>query len=558
MLDAVKYGAASLVFAGATYLGAYILTPNYAYAEETKSDVVDMNTDVQGKRCRDVKVCDENGQPKKEQPKAEPKKQPKKEPKKAPKKAPKKTPVEGGKCEYNTVLKTVGAKSEAVALYNNYGPDAACSYRAADINAEQEYILSAGDKYFIAMPAAEPEGNIDAKKTFYDASGRIKSIVFTAKGKLTIESKISENDIEDLELKVKKAEAKKEEPKKEDFVPVPAPKQEPKEPFKQAQEEPETELSEIMDFNAAATAGFRQSILDASGSQSVYTGFETGIIVVPSFKLGDGWKLSPFGKYIHTNFPSLMVNGVSSGDSNALEHEFGGGMLLSYKADTDINSHLGDLSFVFGGNYLQKLQEVDYLGYTFEQNQQGGELMLAVDAPGLFYPSDEVSVGMEGSVNGQILRASLKYPGGNDDRGTRADVKGYGALNLTHNNWLRFKAGLGGSSIESMLPDAGRLNGSHLVLGVEAVNDGELGWGFESSVPYGPQHDEYGGEAYVRLNGFKVSAEGKLYAKPTSTGNGDSTNDQNIYGGLKAGYSTDFDMMFVKGLDKVLKLFRSK
>lgn len=534
------------------------ITPNYAYAEEPakQEQTVDMKS-VKGKRnCHTIpaqearEVC-ENETPK-AQPKAEPKPAPKKEPKKTPKKTPKKEPTDTGKCEYNTVLKTTGAKSEIVPLYNNYGEEAVCTYRAADLNEGQEYMLTAsGNKYFTKEPIVDNKDNVKFLKMFYDAQNHLKGVVFRANGDFMMQYVFDGNDMEDLEGKVKKAEAKKEEPKKEDFTPVPAPKkEEPKTPV--VVKEEKSELLEDLDIAAAVDMGYVQNTQDLSGSQITYSGLRAGVIVVPSLKLSEHASLGIYGKYAHTNFPSVDVNGASAEGSHALEHEFGGGLLLNIKGSKDKTSHAGDLNVLFGGGYLGRIQQMDYMGYSFEQNQNGGDFMLAVNAPRLIATDGYNGFGLEGAINGRVLRTSQDGPAGQYDRGTRVDIKGNAALNLTLANAVKLKAGVGGTSMDSLLPGAGRRNGSHLLVGIGSP-DGEegIGWAIEGRFPYGVDNDEWGAEALIRLGRFTLGAEGKMYIMPTATGNGDSAGNQSAFVGITAGYSTDYDMALVRLLNKI-------
>lgn len=549
---ALRYAASAIIGIGAgVAIGA--ITPNYAYAEDKpakQEQSVDMKSDVKGKKCHKVDVCED------ETPNVEPKPAPKKEPKKkTPKKTPKKEPVDGGKCKYDTVLKTVGAKSEVVPLYNNYGEEAVCTYRAADLNESQEYMLTAsGNRYFTKKPIVDNKDNVKFLKMFYDAQNHLKGVVFRANGDFMLQYVFDGNDVEDLEGKVKKAEAKKEEPKKEDFTPLPTPKKE--EPKKEAsvveEESEESKLAENLDFAAEATMGFMQNTQDLSGSQVNYSGLRTGVIVVPSLKLSEHASLGVYGKYAHTNFMKVDVNGSSTEGSKAYEHEFGSGLVLNIKGSKDKSSHAGDLNVVFGGGYLGRIQQMDYMGYSFEQNQNGGDFMLAVNAPKLFYADSDNGFGLEGAINGRVLRTKQDGPAGSYDRGTRVDFKGNAALNLTLANAVKLKAGVGGTSMDSLLPDAGRRNGSHLLVGIGSPDgyDG-VGWAVEGTFPYGVDNDEWGAEALVKLGRFTLGAEGKMYVMPTATGNGDSAGNQSAFIGVTAGYSTDFDMLLVKGLKKI-------
>lgn len=537
--DVLKYGVASLAFVGATYLGANVSAPNQVYAEEPakQEQTVDMKD---GKNCHTVEVCEKP----KEQPKPAPKKAPK-GPKKAPKKQPKDTP-----CEYNTTLKTVGAKGEEVGLSNIYGPEAACSYRTADINAGQEYILTAsGNKYFTAMPILDVPENAEVKRAFYNSKGQIQSIVFKAKGNVVLQSILNDNDAEDLELIVKKAEAKVEPPKKEDFTPVPAPK-----PVEQPKPTPVvTEESDVeFDFAVEADMGYIQNTQDLSGSQITSAGFRTGVVVIPSLKLNKNVSLGAYGKFGYINYPSIEINGAATEGNAATEHQFGGGLLLNIKGNKDKASHAGDLKVVFGGGYLGTVQQMNYMGYHFEQNQNGGDFMLAVNAPRLIYADkDGTGFGLEGSTNGRILKTNQDGPGGSFDRGSRFDMKGNLAAVYTHANTIRVKAGLGGTSIDSLLVDAGRKNGSHLVLGIGSPDGESLGWEIEGTLPlpYGVDNDEYGAKASLRLGNLQIGAEGKMYTMPTATGNGDTAENQTIYTGAKASYSTDLDMGLMKAVN---------
>lgn len=551
VFNVIKHGAAAIAVAGATYLGAYLAAPNYAYAGEEKSNVAEMNSDKFDLVPKDKKkeYCDvkeQKPEAKKDSPKP---------------KGKKKAPEPKDDC-YNLTLKEAGGKE--LPLENKYGDDGKCSYRSAQIEAGKEYVLSLNDanEFFNDMPVAEPYSNIETARTFYDSNGRARTIAFKTKGDISLTANLTNKngaiEIDDeLELVVKKAEAKKEEPKKEDFTPVPAPKpveQQPPAPTPVAEEESELDA----DIAAQVDISYVQNTQDLSGSQIDYSGLRTGLVVAPSLRLSENASLGVYGKYAHTNFPSVEVNGVSSEGSKALEHEFGGGLLLNIKGNKDKTSRAGDLKVVIGGGYLGTIQQMEYMGYSFEQNQNGGDFMVAFNAPRLIYHPDGTDtnedvngVGLEGSANGRILRTSQNGPAGSYDRGARFDIKGNLALNATFANKIKAKLGWGGTSMDSLLVDTGRRNGSHLLVGIGSPDGEGFGWAVEGTVPYGVDNDEFGAEACMSYNNMRFCADGRRYSMPTGTGNGDSAGNEAIYTGMKASYSTDFDMALVRGLNRI-------
>ena len=539
ILNVLKYGAASLAVAGATYLGAHVLTPNYAHAEEParQEQAADMKSGKFDIVEKDKKAEYCNVPPAKPALKIDPKPKGKKKAPEAPE-----TP-----CTFDTAVRTVGDKPLFLPLTSPYGAD--CTLKAAKLNAGEDYVIVApAGRYFEKEFGIDNIDGLVLKYTVRDAKHRIIGFVVTPSQNAMVKNYLDGNDEEDLELKIIKAEAKVETPKKEDFTPVPAPKpvEQPKPTAAVVEEESD------FDFAAEADMGYVQNTQDLSGSQITSSGFRTGVVIAPSFRLSKNVSLGADGKFSYINYPSIEVDGATAAGNAATEHQFGGGLLLNIKGNNDKASPAGDLKVVFGGGYLGTVQQMNYMGYHFEQNQNGGDFFLAVNAPRLIYADkDSTGFGLEGSVNGRILKTSQDGPGGSFGRGSRFDMKGNIAAFYTHPNTIRVKAGLGGTSIDSLLVDAGRKNGSHLVLGIGSPDGEAIGWEIEGTLPYGVDNDEYGAEARLSLGNLQLGAEGKMYNMPTGTGNGDTAENQTIYTGLKASYSTDFDMKLVKMLNHI-------